>query len=134
MNKFYVIGNLTRDPELTVTASGTKRCRFSLAVNRRSANADGERQADFFDFTAFNTLAETIVKYCRKGNKLLVEGRVETNNYTASDGTAHYGYNFIAHAAEFLTPRKADDGAAEDAEGAKQSAPEVLGDDGDIPF
>lgn len=104
MQQFIVTGNLTRDPVSSQTPSGIALCKFSVAVNR-SADADGERKTDFFDFTAFRKLAELVGRYCKKGNKVLVTARLETNNYEDKDGVKHYGYNFIAYDVEFLTPK-----------------------------
>ncbi len=111
MNKFLLIGNLTRDPEFSETAGGHKVCRFTVAVNRPFTDKDNERKTDFFDFTAFRTLAETVAKYCKKGNKVGVEARIETNNYEDAQGNKRYGYNFIALEVEFLTPREKSDAA-----------------------
>ena len=58
MNKVYLIGNLTRDPELSTTTSGVSVCRLSIAVSRRFSNADGERETDFFNITAWRSTAE----------------------------------------------------------------------------
>ena len=68
MNKVFLIGNLTRDPEFRETPSGVPMCRFSIAVNRNYKNADGERQTDFFNCTAWRNTAETISRYTKKGN------------------------------------------------------------------
>ena len=108
MNKFLVIGNLTHDPELAQKGD-TAYCKFSVAVNRPASGADGERKTDFFDFTAFRGLAETVAKYCKKGNKVYVEARVETNNYEDAQGNKRYGYNFVASEVEFLTPKGRDE-------------------------
>ena len=63
MNKVFLIGNLTRDPELRETPSGVAMCRFSIAVQRPYSSQDGERQTDFFDCTAWRGLAETIARF-----------------------------------------------------------------------
>ena len=67
MNKAFLIGRLTRDPELSQTPSGISVCKFGLAVNRNFTNADGEREADFFNITAWRALAENCSKYLTKG-------------------------------------------------------------------
>ena len=72
MNKVFLIGNLTRDPELTETASGVPVCHFSIAVNRNYSSQDGERQTDFFNCTAWRAMAETIARYTKKGKKVAV--------------------------------------------------------------
>ena len=60
MNKVFLIGNLTRDPELTETSGGVSVCHFSIAVNRNYTSGDGERQTDFFNVTAWRGLADTV--------------------------------------------------------------------------
>ncbi len=76
MNKIFLIGNLTRDPELSETANGIKHCRFSIAVNRNYSGADGERKTDYFNCTAWRGLGETVARYAKKGNKVAVCGSV----------------------------------------------------------
>ena len=66
MNKVFLIGNLTRDPELTTTPSGVSVCHFAIAVNRTYSSQDGERQTDFFNCTAWRVLAERIAQYAKK--------------------------------------------------------------------
>ena len=80
MNKVFLIGNLTRDPELSETNSGIAVCRFSVAVNRRRASGE-EPQTDFFNVTAWRGLAETVARYCKKGNKVAVSGTIQIRQY-----------------------------------------------------
>ena len=86
MNKVFFIGNLTRDPELTETPSGIAVCRFSIAVNRDYTDSEGNRQTDFFNCTAWRGLGETIARYCKKGNKIEVEGSIQLRSYEDNDG------------------------------------------------
>ena len=72
MNKVFLIGNLTRDPELRETPSGVPMCRFAIAVQRPYSSQDGERQTDFFECTAWRGLGETIARFTKKGNKVAV--------------------------------------------------------------
>ena len=81
MNKVFLIGNLTRDPELSETNSGVSVCRFGLAVNRRRSGTDGEPQVDFFNVTAWRSLAETVNRFVKKGNKVAVTGSIQIRNY-----------------------------------------------------
>lgn len=69
MNRIFLIGNLTRDPELSETQSGIAVCRFSIAVNRRRTT-EGEQQTDFFNVTAWRGLAENVAKFCQRVTKL----------------------------------------------------------------
>ena len=109
MNKVFLIGNLTRDPELTETQSGVKICRFSIAVSRSFTGADGERQTDFFNCVAWRGLAENVARYCRKGNKVAVSGSIETRNYEDSQGIKRTATDIVASDVEFLTPRSGSD-------------------------
>lgn len=100
MNKIILIGNLTRDPELTETANYKKLCRFTIAVGR---TFDKEK-TDFFRCTAWEQKAEVIEKYVHKGNKLGVIGRLEINE-TEKDGVKTRHHNIIVDEIEFLTPK-----------------------------
>ena len=139
MNKVYLIGNLTRDPELTETASGVARCRFSIAVNRNYTSGDGERQTDFFNCTAWRSLAETIARYTKKGNKVAVTGSVQLRNYEDNQGVKRTAVDIIVQDVEFLTPKTAD-GFDEADEAPRANAPkrkpvlQAMDDDSDIPF
>lgn len=133
MNKVFLIGNLTRDPELTETQSGTKVCRFSIAVNRQFTNSDGEREADFFNVTCWRGLAESVAKYCKKGNKVAVSGSVQMRNWEDNNGNKHQGVDVIAQDVEFLTQKKEED-FYEKPKSGKKPALESYDDDGDIPF
>lgn len=81
MNKVILIGNLTRDPELSETNSGIAVCRFGLAVNRQYSSADGERETDFFQVTAWRGTGENVARYCKKGHKVAVVGSIQMRNY-----------------------------------------------------
>ena len=111
MNKVYLIGNLTRDPELSTTTSGVSVCRLSIAVSRRFSNADGERETDFFNITAWRGTAENCAKFLKKGNKIAVSGSIQTRNYERADGTKGFAVDIIADEVEFLSSK--NDGSSE---------------------
>ncbi len=142
MNKVFLIGNLTRDPELTETAGGVSVCHFSIAVNRSYTSSDGERQTDFFNVTAWRGLADTIARYTKKGNKVAVSGSIQIRNYDDNQGVRRTAVDVIAQDVEFLTNKNAGTGDDfYDAAPAQQSAParkkptlQSFDDDGDIPF
>lgn len=90
MNKVILIGRLTRDPELRTIANGTPTATFSLAVDRNFTNQQGEREADFINCVVWRKQAENLAKYCTKGSQVAVEGRIQTRNYDAQDGTKRY--------------------------------------------
>lgn len=131
MNKVFLIGNLTRDPELTETQSGISVCRFSIAVNRRSS--DGDQKADFYNVTAWRGLGETVARYSRKGNKLAVSGNIELREYEDREGVKRTAIDIIAQDIEFLTPKPQEESAPAHSE-RKKPALQSFDDDNDIPF
>ena len=104
MNKVMLIGNLTREPELSTIPNGTAVCKFSIAVNRRFQDAEGNRQTDFFNIVAWRALGENCGKYLKKGNKVGVVGQIQTRTYE-QDGQKKYFTEIIADEVEFLTPK-----------------------------
>ena len=102
MNKVFLIGNLTRDPELSTTNSGISVCRISIAVSRRFANADGSRETDFFNIVVWRGLGENCNKYLNKGSKCAVSGELQNRSYDAQDGSKRYITEVIASDVEFL--------------------------------
>ena len=107
MNKVFLIGNLTRDPELRTTQSGISVCSFTIAVNRRrSSNAEaGQPEADFFRVSAWRQLGENCAKYLAKGRKVCVTGSVSCRTYVGNDGQTRASLEVQADDVEFLTPR-----------------------------
>ena len=105
MNKCILVGNLTRDPELSQTSSGISFCRFSIAVNRGYTNANGERETDFINIVTWRGLADNCGKYLTKGSKVGVSGSIQTRNYEDKDGNKRYATEVVADDVEFLTPR-----------------------------
>ena len=124
MNKVIISGNLARDVELKITASGKSLARMSIAVGRPFA----KDKADFFNLIAWDKQAEFCHRYLKKGSGVIVEGRIENDNYE-KDGVKHYGNNIQVERIEFSGRKKdteetpADDGF----EGEYES-------DADIPF
>lgn len=110
MNKCFLIGNLTRDPELATTNSGVSVCRFSLAVTRNFSNAEGEREADFLNIIVWRGQAENCHKYLKKGSKCAVTGSIQSRSYDANDGTKRYVTEIVADNVEFLGTRNGGDG------------------------
>lgn len=108
MNKVILIGNLSRDPELTTTNGGVSVCRFTIAVQRRFQNADGEREADFINVVVWRAQAENCHKYLKKGSKCAVDGRIQTSSYEGQDGQRRYVTEVVADNVEFVGARKED--------------------------
>lgn len=90
MNVAVLSGRLTRDPEVKVTQSGTDVCSFTIAVDRRFKDANGERGADFISCVAWRQTAEFIGKYFSKGSRIEVSGSIQTRNYDDKDGRKIY--------------------------------------------
>ena len=106
MNKVFIVGNLTRDPELRSTRDGISVCSFTVAVNRRVRNAEaGQPEADFFRVTARRALGENCSKYLSKGRKVAVTGSVSVSTYTGNDGNTRASLEVTADDVEFLSPR-----------------------------
>ena len=116
MNKVFLIGNLTRDPELSQTPTGVSVCRMSIAVGRRFSNAEGGRETDFFNVTAWRGNAENCAKFLKKGNRVAVAGSIQVRNYERQDGSKGTSVDIVADEVEFLTSRN-DSGEAGSAEG-----------------
>jgi single-strand DNA-binding protein len=105
MNRVILIGRLTKGPEIRTSGNYTI-ASFSLAVDRKYKR-DGEPEADFFNCTAFNKTAEFIEKYCKKGTKMVVEGRIQNDNYE-KDGVKHYGVKIMVDSLEFAESKSAN--------------------------
>ena len=112
MNKVYLIGNLTRDPEMRSTQSGVSVCNFSIAVNRRYRNAQtGQPETDFLNIVAWRQLAELCGRYLSKGRKVCVVGSIQTRSYEAPDGTKRNTFDIVADEIEFLSSGNQNNGA-----------------------
>ena len=106
MNKSIISGRLTRDAEIKSTEKSTV-ARFTLAVDRR-VKTEGQPEADFISCVAFGKTADFIGKYFHKGMKMILEGRIQTGNYTDKDGVKHYTTDVIAESVEFAESKRAD--------------------------
>ena len=143
MNKAILIGNLTRDPETMTTSSGITKCNFTVAVQRRFANAQGVREADFIPVVCWRQTAELCSRYLSKGRKVAVEGSIQVRSYDAQDGTKRYVTEVVADNVEFLGSRDEGsrggfDAPAAPAPAPRQAAPAAGGftevDDDELPF
>ncbi len=139
MNKIFLIGNLTRDPEMRSTQSGIPVCTFTVAVNRRQRSAEaGQQEADFFRVTTWRQLAENCNRFLAKGRKVGVSGTLTLQSYTGNDGTQRYSLEVQADEVEFLTPR--GEGGEVPGRAAPAASPEpnaggfVRVDEDDLPF
>ena len=116
MNKVFLIGRLSRDPELRHTSSGTAVCQINVAISR-PVTAGTEPQTDFINVVVWNKQAENVARYLSKGRQIAVEGRIQTRNYDNNEGKRTYVTEVIASNVEFL-------GSANDSR-ATNSAPQM---------
>ena len=137
MNKVFLTGRLTKEPEIRYTPSGKAVAKFNLAAQRRNAQ-EGQPTADFIPIVAWEKLAEICGNNLIKGSQVLVEGRMQVRNYDAQDGSKRYVTEVVAQDIEFMGSkpvRGADDHAAAAPAfgGANSFGSEVLPDE-EIPF
>lgn len=116
MNKAIIIGNITKDLELKKTSGGISSVSFTVAVQRKFANAQGTKETDFLTVVAWRQLADICAKYLSKGSKVCVTGSIQSRSYTSQDGSKRYVTEIIADDVEFLTARgeRTNDNNAED--------------------
>lgn len=134
MNKVILIGNLASDVESRTTSSGITNCTFRLAVQRRFANANGQREADFLPIVCWRQTAELCSRYLLKGRKVAVEGSIQTRSYDAQDGTKRYVTEIIAENVEFLSSREESASPAPAPAASKESGFTPVDDDDELPF
>lgn len=102
MNRIILLGRLTKDPEVRYTNSGKVVAMFVLAVNRPFTDANGQRDADFINVVIWGKQAEAVGNNVTKGQRLLVEGRLQVRSYDANDGTKKYVTEVVAYNFEFI--------------------------------
>lgn len=102
MNKVFLIGRLTRDPELRYTGSNTAVATFSIAVNRTFQNQQGEREADFINIVVWRKQAENVKNYLTQGSQVAIDGRIQTRSYDDNNGQKRYVTEVVADNVEFL--------------------------------
>ena len=111
LNKVMLIGNLTRDPELSYLSSGTALAKLSLAVNRRYRDRNGENKEDtaFVDIDTWSKTAEFCAKYLKKGRRIFVEGRLKQDRWEAPDGSKRNKLSVTAERVQFADSRAGGD-------------------------
>lgn len=131
MNKVQLVGRLTRDVELKTTASGVSVCSFTIAVNRRFKNPQGEYETDFINCVAWRQGAELLAKHFKKGNTVGLVGSIQTRNYDNKDGQKVFVTEVSVEEVHFVESKKSEDApVVSDQSGFMPMAP---GDD-DLPF
>ena len=106
MNKVFLIGRLTRDPELRYTGNNTAVASFTIAVNRTYTNQAGEREADFIPVVVWRRQAESVKNYLSQGSQVAVEGRIQVRNYDDQNGQRRYVTEIVADSVEFIGSRR----------------------------
>ena len=101
MNRVFLIGRLSRDPELRHTTSGTAVCQINVAVSRRTA-VGRDPETDFINVVVWDKQAENVSKYLAKGRQVAVEGRIQTRSYDNNEGKKTYVTEVVANSVEFL--------------------------------
>jgi single-strand DNA-binding protein len=145
MNKVILMGRLTRDPEVRYSQGDGSMAiaRYSLAVDRRGRNQDGDQNADFINIVAFGKSGEFAEKYLHKGTKVLVTGRIQTGSYTNKDGVKVYTTDVVAEDQEFAESKSANSSNGGGFQDVAGQAPVPAGDgfmnvpegiDEDLPF
>ena len=129
MNKVQLVGRLTKDIEIKLTANQTQYCQFTVAVDRRFKDANGQRQADFINCIAWKQTAAFIQKYFKKGSRIGLAGSIQTRSYDDQNGQKHFITEVVIDEAEFV----------ESNNNSAQPAPEPTtesnaGDPGALPF
>lgn len=135
MNKVILVGNLTRDPELSTTSSGISLCRLSIAVSRRYVNAEGVREADFFNVSVWRNQADNCYKYLRKGSKVGIIGTLQSRSYEDKDGSRRYVIDIVADDVEFLSSRPSSEEPSDGVDERPRKPAELKPvEDDDLPF
>ncbi len=121
MNCVILIGRLTRDPDVRYTQGDKSMCiaRYTLAVDRRFKK-EGQDSADFITCAAFGKAGEFVEKYCMKGTKLAVTGRIQTGSYTNRDGQKVYTTEVVVEEQEFAESKASQQGGRQNAQPAKK--------------
>jgi single-strand DNA-binding protein len=140
VNKVILVGNIGKAPELKSGQSGVSSCRFSLATADQWQGQDGERheKTEWHQVVAFRKQAENVAKYCGKGSKVYVEGRLTTSSWEDQQGQKRYSTDVIADIVRFLSgPREESPGPEPRSRTSRQlNVPEQMGNQelGDVPF
>ena len=126
MNKVFLIGRLTQDPQTQTLDSGTTLCRFSIAVNR-TYSRDGETQADFINIVAWRQQAEFVSRYFKKGSSIIVCGSIQTRNWTDNNGQKRYVTEVVADEVSFGAPAASAQNNGDRPQGGQGYTPSAYG-------
>ncbi len=111
INSVTLVGRLTKDPEIRTTPSGVEVGNFTLAVNRKFTNQQGEREADFINCVVFKKQAENVNQYLSKGKLAGVDGRLQSRSYENKEGQKVFVTEVICDSVQFLEPKDSQNGS-----------------------
>ena len=143
MNKVELIGRLTKEPEIKLTSNQSQFCNFTVAVDRRFKDANGQRQADFINCVAWKQTAVFIQKYFHKGNKIGLIGSIQTRSYDDQNGQKHFVTEVIVDEVEFVESQPSAQPAPQPATSQNETAvtadtsapaPEPQSEPAELPF
>jgi single-strand DNA-binding protein len=136
MNKTFLVGHLTKDPELRYSGNNTAIATFSIAVNRPFPNQNGEREADFINIVVWRKQAENAKKYLTKGSLVGIDGRIQTRSYDNQEGKKVYVTEVVADNVHFLGPKgqRSNSVSPQDFGGYESQIPPVSTNISDEPF
>jgi single-strand DNA-binding protein len=129
LNSIIITGRITHDIELKTSAAGTEYTNFSVAVDRRRKDKDGNKQTDFFKVSVFGKTAAFVATYMHKGDGVNVQGRMESDKYTNKDGVEVTGWTLMAENVEFPHGK-----SKASSDGVVLAPTELTGSDKDLPF
>lgn len=122
MNNVILLGTITKDIELKETGSGVKYVRFSIAVNRKFKNEQGEYDTDFFNIVAWRGTAEFINNYFGKGKRIAITGRLQNNKFTDKDGNERISTEIIANDVQIIEKKAQEDNYTPEAKTTENEA------------
>ena len=137
MNKCELIGRLTKEPELKLTSNQTQFCNFTIAVDRKFKDANGNRQADFINCLAWKQTAVFIQKYFHKGNKIGICGSIQTRSYDDQNGVKKFVVEILVEDVDFIeSQNQANTAPAPEPQPQNQpvASAEPEGSSGELPF
>ena len=132
LNKIFIMGRLTRDPELRRTQNGTAVTSFSLAVDRDFKSQSGEKETDFIDVVAWRNTGEFAAKYLAKGRMAAVEGRIQVRDWQDKDGNRRKSVEVVADNVYFADSKR--DSKPQESRTVDEPEFDEIEDDGDLPF
>lgn len=127
MNRAVLVGRITKDTEIKLTSNQSKLCMFTIAVDRRFKDKDGNKQADFINCLAWGKNAEFINKYFHKGSRIGIVGSIQTRSYADKDGKTVYVTEIVVDEAEFVE-------SASNGEAKTEAKAEAKPSSGEMPF